>query len=432
MADTAGEARDSAPVWQVPEDQLVTIEYPGVVGPSADSLQRALATLSPHAGPLPGTSSAPSALRHLAHVLALGGKLIECRLAPCAEEEDDPLQMYRHPVLGDIVPSHALVVRIERRMWRRTRPDGSTEEHKEYKVGLLGAVRATVRFRRMADFAFRPELPANAPTHPTADLHRALVQMDVDVLRKFRFTPENEAYTLPSGRSDLAMIPPPLFSRMELPFNYGYRQNPASSLQTEAYASTAKRARRTARKGETGSDVPEPGDRVLTRYLNRARWRNLAPIALKFGEATAVPTEPEAALARAPLSERHRALLERLQAEFAKRPVWSRLSLLNQFSAAEARACIQAKELFALTAYTFADGPWRDTLIRFGYDPRLDVESRLYVASLTQVPTHPPARKNTAGAGDTRRVQSRVRRLDAGPPLLCLDRRGAAPRDAYL
>lgn len=60
------------------------------------------------------------------------------------------------------------------------------------------------------------------------------------------------------------------------------------------------------------------------------------------------------------------------------RSVWSRHSLVNQFPPADARTLLQTKELFALATYTFADGPWRDSLVRFGYDPRTDRESRFF------------------------------------------------------
>jgi hypothetical protein len=29
-------------------------------------------------------------------------------------------------------------------------------------------------------------------------------------------------------------------------------------------------------------------------------------------------------------------------------------------------------------SYYFTDGPWRRTWVRFGYDPRIDKESRMY------------------------------------------------------
>jgi hypothetical protein len=37
------------------------------------------------------------------------------------------------------------------------------------------------------------------------------------------------------------------------------------------------------------------------------------------------------------------------------------------------------KYLLPLVSYVFQDGPWRDTQIRLGYDPREDLQARLYV-----------------------------------------------------
>ncbi|KAI3627088.1 TFC1 [Malassezia furfur] len=347
MVDSAGSA---APAWRIPSVQLVTIEYPGVVTQTRESLERALATLSPYAGPGSGLQSAPSALAHLAHVLARGGKLIECRLAPLSGE-DETGSLYRHPILGDVVPGQELVVRLRKRVWQRRNAEGHTETRKAYTLTLLGAVRSTVRFVRMADFAFKPDLPAGAATHPTEALHSALVQMDVGALQQFRFAPETEEYEVPDQkerdvlRSNLAMIPPPFFSRMELPFNYAYRQNPASSLQTVSSASTAKRARKTVRKGQADVDPTEPDTRVVTRYLNRSRWRNMAPVAVKFAQSDVVPTGPDEALARATFSDRHQALLAQLKEHFAARPVWSRLSLLNQFRACDARVLVHFQRI---------------------------------------------------------------------------------------
>lgn len=38
-----------------------------------------------------------------------------------------------------------------------------------------------------------------------------------------------------------------------------------------------------------------------------------------------------------------------------------------------------SKLLLPLVCYVFQDGPWRDTLVRFKYDPRADSSARLSV-----------------------------------------------------
>lgn len=380
----AASSSKAAPIWTMPSTHIVTIEYPGFIHESAESLDRALTTLSPRSGPITDGCSASYALQHISSLLEKGGRILECHLLPWYGKE--AADMYRHPILGDVVPGDSLVVRIHRRVWRNRKSD---MYRKQYKLELIGACAKTVRFRRMADFAFRPDPPAGCEEHPTMALHRALMQLDVDAMRTYRYPPESETYEVPETtkdgstrmRSNLAMLPPPFFSRQELPFPFGYRQNPTSSLQTLSHATTSKRSRRTARKGEADTEPKHGDDRgqtTITRYINRARWRNLAPIAIKFSDPAPVPTMPDASLATMPLSEKQKTQLAMLQEQWQKRPIWSRLALLNQFSEADARAIMQVKELFALVAYTFADGPWRDALVRFGYDPRTDRQSRFY------------------------------------------------------
>ena len=385
-ADTAVPPAEGAPVWVMPRRQFLSVEYPGIVQADAASLDRALATLSPHVGPVEGMQSARSALAHLAEVLELGGRVVECRLAPpsAARKRSSELEHFRHPVLGDIADTDALIVRLHRRVWRRCPPGMEEQYVREYTVELLGSCGKAVRFRRMADFGFRPEPPvsvASPGANPSIELHKALVRMDVEAIRNFRFNPEEEVYTrVENGKthSNVGMGPPPFFSRVELPFAYNYRQNPASSLHTLPHSSSVKRARRTARKGEADMQGDAAEERIITRYVSRSRWRSTAPIATKFGDSANVPEKPDPSLEHLPLSPRHEALLIRLRELLQDRPVWSRLSLVNQFSAEDARTLIQTKELFALATYTFADGPWRDSLVRFGYDPRRDAESRFY------------------------------------------------------
>lgn len=325
----------SAPSWRLPAMQVLTIEYPGAIGASAASLERALSSLAPLTSPTEHRPRASDALAHLTTFLARGGRIVECRLVPRVATPDD---MYRHPILGDVVDASALAVRVRRQVWQRTH-DGATVYRRRYLLELLGASHKTVRFRRMADFAFRP-----AARTPAIDIHRALSELDVAALRAFRFAPESEEYEVDSGgvpSSRLDMLPPPFFSRQELPFAYNYRQNPTSSLQHLSHAPVSKRRRPTARKGaEDATTAPVPPPEVAARFVNRARWRNMAPVAIKFADA-AVPTQPDAQLADMPLTDRQKAQLEQLRTLFDTRPVWSRLALLNQLPADDAKALLQ-------------------------------------------------------------------------------------------
>lgn len=307
-------AADPAPVSRLPATNLLTIEYPGYIRDTSESLDRALVSLSPVAGPRIDAASSAYALAHLTSLLERGGRVVECRL-PSGSGVPDAMDLYKHPILGDVTPSDHVVVRVHRQVWKRV-VQGQEERRKHYRIEVLGASSTCIRFRRMADYAFRPEMPAHASEHPTMKLHKVLEEMDVAAMRAHRFMPEQEDYYDGQGaqrRSNLAMIPPPFFNRQELPFYYGYRQNPTSSLQTVTFASTSKRSRRTARKGDGDLLEARHDHAEVTRYLNRARWRNMAPVAVKFSEEGPVPTEPDTMLAQMVLSERQSAYLERLK-----------------------------------------------------------------------------------------------------------------------
>jgi len=90
-----------------------------------------------------------------------------------------------------------------------------------------------------------------------------------------------------------------------------------------------------------------------------------------------VPTKPTASVDE----QRNHAdqkLLKRLQELFDERPIWTRAAIYNQFQPLEVREIVNSKFLLPLVSYVFQDGPWRDTQVRLGYDPRLHVGARFY------------------------------------------------------
>ena len=129
--------------------------------------------------------------------------------------------------------------------------------------------------------------------------------------------------------------------------------------------------------------------------------------------------------------------------------MWTRAAIFNQFVPLEVRdiiklatvslrCCLYAhahahayssKYLLPLVSYVFEDGPWRDTYVRLGYDPRVDPDARLYVPSFfsqpaqnlpaSQLPTpvlpqHQPPHRAPVGRHPAARAAQRVR---AGPLL---------------
>lgn len=118
------------------------------------------------------------------------------------------------------------------------------------------------------------------------------------------------------------------------------------------------------------------------------------------------------------MSRLNQDLLQKLRQAFEKRPVWVKQSLLAQFSEEEQGemkrlapvsssfsrelihvcpcccCCSREKVYFPSVAYVINTGVYSKCLVKYGYDPRLDIESRKSV---------PPRLKKKRGKGKKRK-----------------------------
>lgn len=376
-----------APRSTLPQKSFVSIEYPAVLTeqPFPDdsrdehpSLMKALKSLSP----LPvGYTSADAALNHLGSLIGQGKhREVECKLYLATEPDVDPMEqrahpntthhIFRHAVIGNMVDTHNIVCRIRKRRWRRRKADGSIAERKEYTVEALGVAHHTVRFRTLPDYVYDPGNMVD-PEHfddldvaPSLALHDSLRQMDTEGIRSFRFTEESETYEMhleDRGEvSNLRMPPPPVFDTTNTPHTYGFRQNYSSVLRPYG--------------------PPDAEGKQAVRYVNRQRYRELAPIQfsvlLPSAKKRAVPAQASEVVQSH--AGENPLLLHKLHQLVAERPMWSRRALFNQFRGVERRIIQNQRYLVSSVCYTITDGCWRDNLVRLGYDPRMDRQSRFY------------------------------------------------------
>lgn len=345
---------DRAPEVPLSQTHYYSIEYPGYVQPAAVST--AIHNLG-------GQSQINSVFRRN----TLGAQvLLELALRPNS--------MFAHPIPGDAVATNNLVLKVTKR--RKKVQSGKTQHWApgEYKAEIVGVMSKTVRFRSMVDFQFEPE-----GADPISKLRRSMHEMDVDAIRQYTIPPEQMSQSsvslnmgpsfLPAPRSNLRLFPPPLFSRQGIPQPYNFRANTASVVTSVV-------------DDETGEE--------RKRLINRMRWKGYGPAAIMFADAE-IPQNPP------PTVENERnavneSLLTKLILRFSERPIWTRSSLLNQFSPSEARDILNTKPLLPLVCYVFQDGPWRDTLVRFQYDPRIDPEARFYQRLYFRNANHPISR----------------------------------------
>ncbi|KIM42935.1 hypothetical protein M413DRAFT_70152 [Hebeloma cylindrosporum] len=360
-----------APERTLPQHSFYSVEYPGYVEPA--SVPTAINTLG-------GQSSVDRAFRRTG---VKSDALLELSLRP-----GNP---FSHPIPGDVVGANNLLLKVVKRKRKRGEGSSSTSSSGdgavgEYTAEVVGIMAKTARFRSMADFQYFPDM-----NDPVAKLRMAMNKMDVEALCSYSMAhgpPADSTPIIPEPDSNLdpqllgmsqpvaplppkglRLFPPPLFSRQTIPQGYNFKANTASMISTTV-------------DEETGEE--------RKRLINRMRWKGYGPASIMFSD-THVPDKPPQAV-EGGRNQINEAILAKLEALFKERPIWTRMSLFNQFSAAEARDILNSKLLLPLCCYVFQDGPWRDTLVRFSYDPRKDPSSRFYQRLYFRNANHPISR----------------------------------------
>ncbi|PWN52256.1 hypothetical protein IE53DRAFT_367370 [Violaceomyces palustris] len=458
----------------IPETNLLSIEYPGIISTEGDrkhpqdndeekynSLERAISTFDPASLP-PYTSSPHSALEYIAGIYDKHLNLIECRPGSFAfrrtktlrVDDQDLDSIYRHPLLGEVVDTHNVVIKVTKRVWFKRRkvggkakdasahlpvdadpmdldqdpgleralPDSADGQHeeevletrKEYKVDPVGVATKTLRFRAMADFAYRPQTHVEVPESldrrrdeqgdvemssegdesfpptsllldKTLELHDIIARMDFKSMRNYKLEPELEEYEkevedpdtgLTVKKSQLRMIPPPFFSRSEVPFNYAFKQVSNTELRTVPRPKGVRFI--PLQESLLSSTSSSSSSSHLQRYENRARIANVSPISWKVSDPK-IPTRPPLDVVKRK-SKIPNEVVGAVSSLFEQRPIWTRRALLNslddkirdEINSTNGKLCI------ALLSFSAVGGPWRDTILRMGYDPRKNKEDRFY------------------------------------------------------
>ena len=85
------------------------------------------------------------------------------------------------------------------------------------------------------------------------------------------------------------------------------------------------------------------------------------------------------------------ALVTSAQRLMEKRPIFTRRAFMNSFLADDYQRIGDnaAKRVYQYCGYTFTSGPWRDTIVRFGLDPRKDAKYRVYQTMMFMLDNEP-------------------------------------------
>lgn len=276
----------SAPIQDLPSWKFNVIEYPANV----QNVDKAISNLS-------GIKNIERSFTTLSD--------IDCKL------RDD---LFAHSITGNISETTNLVLRVT-----TTKTNGIVTATRYQVTGVAAKV---ARFRSIADYQFSP---SNRDLPNSIDPCRT---WNVEEIEKIKL-PNDSDYSI------LGNFPPPLFSRVEWPLDYNYKQS--GSTKTENSLFQKSKAVQTFTFDSKNSTVPQEPLSLNTNLL-------LEPLIIAISRM------------------------------FNERPIWTRSAIVNSSSFTE----LEVKSVLPFIAYSSPMGAFRDCWIKFKFDPRLHPDSFIY------------------------------------------------------
>ncbi|KAJ2781190.1 tau 95 subunit of transcription factor TFIIIC [Coemansia interrupta] len=303
--------------FTLPQRSVLSVEYPGYV----EDAEKAIKSLGGR--------------EKLSRDVSQGvGAQLELRY-----RYDDPTS---HPIKGEIVPTHNVLIKVTRRI---RRPKGAPKDSPGETVGssakIVGVIEKTARFRKLADFQYI--LPKGDPLF---DLANVVQNIDIDEAKKFI-----DSNVLDStATAQNTYIPAPFLDSSGWPSRFSLNMF------------------------EKPSD--QPGNDTGEARTNMGAQPNIFHgTYMRYSDKT-VPTEPSAeALENA--KDVPQDIMAKARAIIEKDPVVSR-NAMEVMMPPEERGGIRTHTIMSTLAYVMDKGPWRSCWIRFGYDPRKDKDACKY------------------------------------------------------
>ncbi|KAF3933074.1 hypothetical protein ABW20_dc0108660 [Dactylellina cionopaga] len=332
-----------APWYGIPDRQLLAVEHPVVIAKNTDRAVRMLGggkAIAKAFKPNPDNISEPGGL--------------ELRFRP-----NDALAP---PIQGRPARTRAVLLKVTVPKGKGPKANSAAENEQNipkilkdlngrYKAEAVGWVDHTIRFRDMADYQWNTRNSAWA-----RNVEENMMELDLQALKRFRMSD-----TI-SVDETTEIMRPPTFTHINYPFVYGFRQNPAIKTDTDI-------------NGET--ILVNAGAKVQTQ-TQYGNWNS--------------PTVPQSSVRNLPKGPP--LLLEcmkKLEELFEQRPIWTRRALMNNMPP---KLWQQLKWAYPYIAYYWRSGPWRDSYVKFGVDPRTSKEFANYQVAAFKV--HTIKRKKTS------------------------------------
>lgn len=296
------------------------------------------------------------------------------------QEDNDSMRFFNeHPIIGKRVPfrDESIILKIEMPKGTLAKNGQNIQKSleslrsRDVRVTPVAIVNNTIKFRETSDFQLRLD---NAPS--AKEFEQSFDALDWGKLKSFvESVPDQDprpfenisnlvidrTSKIPGG--DFQLPPPPRLSMVSLPYQYNYTANPFATKKSngisEVKGSYIKNYQQFVHDMNEGTAVPDQPHALLQKDYETAKETGVYP-----------GTKKESGYYES-LEE----CLETLKELFAKRPVWVKRHIDG----------IVRKEIhhtlriaLGLLSYRFTMGPWRNTYIKLGADPRSSVEYAKY------------------------------------------------------
>merc|ERR1712071_172725 len=274
-----------------------------------------------------------AAIKTMGGILAMS--TAHCQANRKIELRFRPADPFCKPTYGERLQTSNLLIKVVKRTIRNKK---TLAEEISYEIHVEGVIVSTYKFTGLCDFQYLPmEKIDQSAVKENGDLFVSII--DQVVPQKLTTVDWLE------GPGPVFMSPP-VFSRMDVPVEYYFRKDP--------------------------NPLPPSDANVIGRLRKR---RTLQGIFLNF-EAPTIPEKPrEVAVRNLAVRFIKKDDVDLIRKLFDERPVWTKAGLAFFAQNIENSAM---KFILAASAYYFTTGPWRNAWVRFGYDPREDVNARNY------------------------------------------------------
>ncbi|KAK6498757.1 tau 95 subunit of transcription factor TFIIIC [Arthrobotrys musiformis] len=337
-----------APWYQIQDRKLLAVEHPAVILNNTDRAVRMLGggkAVAQAFKPNPENISEPNGL--------------ELRFRP-----GDALAP---PIQGKPARTRAMLLKITVPKGKGPNPRPAPGQEQDipgilkgldgkFTSEVVGWVDHTIRFRDMADYQWNTRNSEWAK-----NVEENMMELDLQALKRLQLSDKITA------DADAEIMRPPRFTHINYPFVYGFRQNPAIKVDTDVngepvFINAGARVQTQTQYGNWNSDtVPQSGMR------KRPKGPPLFVDCLK-----------------------------KLEELFEERPIWTRRGLMNNMPSSLWQ---QLKWAYPHVAYYWRSGPWRDTYVKFGVDPRKSKEFAKYQVVAFKVHTVKPKKDSSQNTG---------------------------------